>query len=151
MADENFGQTLDKLSNLWSETKPQSMDLINDGTYQFRIDSCELTSIADKDNPAGKIPCVITKYICLTESFKDKIVTSWDRLNKKESIQFFKEKLRRLGINPMVDLNELEIHLKDIVGCLVTAKITNKPGTRGDMIFTNIFIQSNDGKSDLPF
>lgn len=147
MADNNFSSGLEALKEQWKNTKPRSLDSIANGVYQFVIRSAEFTSVPDSKDKDVKIPTVVMKFECISEGpEKGKKVTSWDRLNRPESMEFFKEKLRRLKISPDIDLELLEIELKNVIGVMVTANITNRAAARGDMVFTNIYIRSYDGK-----
>lgn len=140
-----FSSSLNELSKVWADTKPASQDTVADGIYQFCVISAELTSVTDKESNT-KVPASIMKFKCRTPGKEEgKVVTSWDRLHKAQSVGFFKEKLRRLELEIPENISDLELVLKDAVGRLVTAKISNKSGSKGDMIFTNIYIQRFDG------
>lgn len=146
MAENDFSNALDALGKAWEDTPAQSEDIFPDGTYQFRVDSAELTSVLDKKSNS-KIPAVVLKFVCLSNPHNGRLLTSWDRLNPAQpnSIRFFKEKLKRLGLNCNVPPTELEIEIKKCLNHIVTAAIQNKKGTGSDQIFTNIYIRSDDG------
>lgn len=144
MADnENeFSKALQETENIYNKTVAQSLDILPDGAYQFVVDSAELIAIT-KDG--AKIPTVKMLFLCVTPGFEKKSVTVWDRLNREESIKFFKEKLRRMGLDHNAPLSQLELILKDMINKLVTANVRTTKGTKEGQMFTNLYVQSCDG------
>lgn len=145
MSDSNdMSQQLANLKDGWKNTKPQSEDIFPEGIFQFRIDEATLTSVEDKKN-GGKIPAVVFSFVCLSEPYKGKVIKTWDRLNPNmpNTISFFKEKLKRLGLDSEVDLEALELEINKAIRCIVTARVQNKRS--GDRVFSNVYINSNDG------
>lgn len=146
MADANdFGSHLAEINEQFKNTKAQSECSIEDGIYQFILKSAELTSTPDKNDPKIKIPTILMKFECLAPQYEKQVVTTWDRLNKSESIGFFKEKALRLGLDPKtLDLMTIEVDLKKIVGSICTCAISNKAAPQGNRTFTNLFVRSLD-------
>ena len=143
MAEENeFSKALAETENIYNKTVAQSLDTLPDGQYQFVVDSAELIAIP-KDG--AKIPTVKMLFICVTPGFEKKSVTVWDRLNREESVKFFKEKLRRMGLDHNAPLSQLEFVLKDMINKLVTANVRTTKGTKEGQMFTNLYVQSCDG------
>ena len=143
----DFSNALGDLAKAWGDSKPVSEDVFPDGTYQFKIEEASLTTVPDKKT-GGKIPAVIMKFVCLSEPYQGKPLTSWDRLNPAQpnSISFFKEKMKRLNLNHNAGLMELELELRKCLNHIVTAQVQSKKGIgQGDRLFTNIYIRSDDG------
>ncbi len=140
----DFGDSLAALKDLYGKTKPQSQVNIDDGIYQFSLESAELTSTPDKESGV-KIPTVLMRFKVITPgNFENVVVTSWDKLNKPQSISFFKEKLARLGANPDAPIEELPVEIQKLVGCICTASISNKMAADKSRTFTNIFVRQLD-------
>ena len=140
--DNEFSKALAETENLYNKTPAQSLDTLPDGQYQFVVDSADLIAIT-KDGT--KIPTVKMVFLCVTPNFEKKQVTVWDRLNREESIRFFKEKLRRMGLNHEAPLSDLELILKDMINKLVTANVRTTKGAKEGQIFTNLYVQSCEG------
>ena len=138
-----FSEQLAKLNSMYQETKPQSEDIIPDGQYQLVIVSAEMKFIEAKN-----LIAVVMKYQIPEGELKGKTCTTWDRLNNEQGISFWKEKLKRLGFSNDVNLEDLETEiLSELPGTLVTASVKNTKG-KGEMVFTNVYIQSVDGKDE---
>lgn len=141
----DFGADLAALGELFNQTKAQSEIAIDDGVYQFAVESAELTTTPSKEDPNIKVPTVLMKFSCLTKPYEGQVVPTWDRLNKKESVSFFKEKMLRLGVNPStLNIETLEVDLKKVVGAICTCAIVNKPAPQGNRTFTNLFVRTLD-------
>lgn len=148
-SENDFSKALAETEAMYNKTPAQSLDIIPDGTYQFVIDSSDLIAIT-KDGV--KIPTVKMLFLCVTPGMEKKSVTVWDRLNREESIKFFKEKLRRLGLDHNAPLTQLELVLKQMINKLVTANVRTTKGTKEGQTFTNLYVQSCDGEmQNRPF
>jgi hypothetical protein len=138
-----FEDQLAKLEGMYADTKPQSEDFIPEGTYQLRIEKAELKPIPQKE-----LIAIIMQYSIPEGELKGKTCTTWDRLNNENGIKFWKEKLKRLGFDPEIPLAALETDvLPEMPGMLITASVKNTKG-KGDMLFTNVYVQSVDGKDE---
>lgn len=149
----DFAKELSDLEALYNNTKPVSEDIVPDNVYQLKIEEINLTMLdREESGRKFKIPCVVTKYRIAAGDFKDKTITTWDRLNNDKGISFFKEKMKRLGKDPNAPLSLLEVELSDLQGTIVTAEVKSSKGQKGDMIFTNVYVRKNDGKdTTVPF
>lgn len=143
--DNDFSKALAETEKLYNDTPAQSLDTIPDGQYQFYVDSAQLVTVTDK-NTGQKIPTVKMNFICITPGKENKSVMVWDRLNRPESVRFFKEKLRRMKLNHEAPLSELEFTIKEMVNRMVTANVRTTPGQKDGQLFTNLYVQSCDGK-----
>jgi len=141
--ENEFSKALSQTEDIYNKTVAQSLDILADGTYQFVVDSAELIAIT-KDGV--KIPTVKMLFLCVTPGFEKKSVTVWDRLNREESIKFFKEKLRRMGLDHNAPLSSLELVLKQMINKLVTANVRTSKGQKEGQTFTNLYVQSCDGE-----
>jgi len=147
----DFLKDMDDAEKLFDETPAASMDLIPDGIYQMCLVETEFF-VQEKDDPVNgvvvKIPIAkLTWSIAEPGELENRSVIEWCRLNNRNGVKFFKEKLRQLGITQEFKFVDLEGILLDIKGCMARAKVSNKKGSQGDRVFTNIWVQEFLGKS----